>query len=234
LDTSDIKEYMCSSKFKEAVLGGGAILYYYLHISTMKKTSDIKIGNDFRPSPQLKKLYYIDMFLILCLAVFSWYLPVLFFVSPVTATMITLFVLVPLVPIVILTIYWIPKYYETIIYRLTDKEMVWRRGVWFKNTGIVPYNRITNVDIVQGPISRRFGIASLKIQTAGYSATSAARSEIKIDGMEDFEGVRELIMVFVRGKKPVAVETYDAEDVDGRILKELVKIRRLLEKPSRK
>lgn len=200
----------------------------------MKKPLGIKIGKDFRPSPQLKKLYYIDMFLVLCLAIFSWYLPVFFFVPRVVVIAITLVVLVPLVPIVILTIYWIPKYYDTIIYKLTDKEMVWRRGVWFKNTGIVPYNRITNVDIAQGPISRRLGIASLKIQTAGYSATSAARSEIRIDGMEDFEGVRELIMGFVRGKKPVAVETYEGEGADGRILKELVKIRRLLEKTSRK
>ena len=200
----------------------------------MKKPLGIKIGKDFRPSPQLKKLYYIDMFLVLCLAILSWYLPISFFAPRVVVIAITLVVLVPLAPIVMLTVYWIPKYYGTIIYRLTDKEMVWRRGVWFKNTGIVPYNRITNVDIAQGPISRRLGIASLKIQTAGYSATSAARSEIRIDGMEDFEGVRELIMGFVRGKKPVAVETYEGDDVDSRILKELVKIRRLLERPSRK
>jgi len=198
----------------------------------MKKPFDIKIGKDFKPSPQLKKLYYIDMFLVFCLAILSWYLPVSFFAPPVVVIMVTLVILVPLAPIVMLTIYWIPKYYNTIIYRLTDKEMVWRRGVWFKNTGIVPYNRITNVDIAQGPISRRFGIASLKIQTAGYSVTSAAHSEIRIDGVEDFEGLRELIMSFVRGKRPVAVETYEAEDIDDKIFKELVKIRRLLEKPS--
>jgi len=198
----------------------------------MKKSFDIKIGKDFKPSPQLKKRYYIDMFLIFSLAILSWYLPVLFFAPSVVVVITTIIVLMLLLPIVILTIYWIPKYYRTIIYKLTDKEMIWRRGVWFKNTGIVPYNRITNVDIAQGPISRWLGIASLKIQTAGYSVTSAAHSEIRIDGVEDFEGLRDTIMGFVRGKKPVAVETYEVEDLDTRILKELVKIRRLLEKPS--
>lgn len=200
----------------------------------MKKPFDIKIGKDFKPSPQLKKLYYINLFLIFTFAILSWYLPVFFFAPRVVVIAITLVVLVPLAPIIILAIYWIPKYYDTIIYRLTDKEMVWRRGVWFKNTGIVPYNRITNVDIAQGPISRKLGIASLKIQTAGYSVTSGAHSEIRIDGVEDFEGLRELIMGFVRGKRPVAVETYEGEDVDSKILKELIKIRSLLEKSSRK
>jgi len=170
----------------------------------MKKSFDIKIGKDFKPSPQLKKRYYIDMFLIFSLAILSWYLPVLFFAPSVVVVITTIIVLMLLLPIVILTIYWIPKYYRTIIYKLTDKEMIWRRGVWFKNTGIVPYNRITNVDIAQGPISRWLGIASLKIQTAGYSVTSAAHSEIRIDGVEDFEGLRDTIMGFVRGKKPVA------------------------------
>ncbi len=119
------------------------------------------------------------------------------------------------------------------LYKLTDNEVVWRRGVWFKNTGIVPYNRITNIDIAQGPISRMLGIASLKIQTASYSAPSGGKAEIKIEGLGQFEELRELIMGFVRGKKPVAVETYE-EDINSKILDELVKIRKSLEKSSGK
>jgi len=95
---------------------------------------------------------------------------------------------------------------------------------------IVPYNRITNIDIVQGPISRCLGIASIRIQTAGYSARQCGGmlAEIRIEGMEQFEELRELIMGFVRGKKPLAVETYE-EDINSKILNELVKIRELIE-----
>ena len=135
---------------------------------------------------------------------------------------------IPILAILIFIAYWIPRYYDTIVYKLTENEIVWRRGVWFKNTGIVPYNRITNIDIGQGPISRMLGIATLKIQTAGYSGQ--ARPEIKIEGIEQFEELRELIMGFVKGKKPVAVETYEEENIDLKILNELVKIRKLLEK----
>lgn len=56
-------------------------------------------------------------------------------------------------------------------------------------------------------------------------------AEIRIEGMEQFEDLRELIMGFVRGKKPLAVGTYE-EEINLKILDELVKIRELMEKSS--
>jgi len=194
----------------------------------MREKLKIKIGEEFKPAPQFKKLYYIYFLLAIIFAILWWYLPVLLF----TPFGVKVGITIPILAILIFIAYWIRKYYETMVYKLTKDEIVWRRGVWFKKTGIVPYNRITNIDIGQGPISRMLGIASLKIQTAGYSGQSPA--EIKIEGVEQFEELRELIMEFVRGKKPVAVETYEEENIDLKILNELVKIRKLLEKSSEK
>lgn len=197
----------------------------------MREIQKIKIGEEFRPAPQFKKLYYIYLLLATVFGILTWYIPVLL-LAPFT---VILGFLIPVLAILIFVSYWIPKYYDTMLYKLTQNEIVWRRGVWFKNTGIVPYNRITNIDIVQGPVSRSFGIASIKIQTAGYSGPSGGGgmlAEIRIEGMEQFEDLRELIMGFVRGKKPLAVETYE-EDINVKILDELVKIRGLMEKSSR-
>ena len=188
------------------------------------KNLKIKIGKEFKPAPQFKRLYYVYLVLGVIFCVLTWYTPVLLFAPPI----VTLIISIPILVSLIFIIYWIPKYYDTISYKLTDNEIVWRRGVWFKNTGVVPYNRITNIDIGQGPISRMLGIAALKIQTAGYSGKQA-RSEIKIEGVEQFEELRELIMKFVRGKRPVAVESYEEDDVNLKILNELVKIRKLLQ-----
>ena len=52
---------------------------------------------------------------------------------------------------------------------------------------------------------------------------------MKIEGVEKFEELRSTLMTHVRGKKPVAVETYE-EDTSSRMLEELIKIRKLLEK----
>ena len=137
------------------------------------------MGKDFNPSPQLLKLYYvyiIPVFLILM-------------IPAIIISLIVPFLLVFLIPMILIfgfVFYWMPKFYRTIIYKLTGDDMTWRRGVWFKNTGIVPYNRITNVDIIQGPISRALGIGSLKIQTAGYSGQNTRTAEIRIDGVVEF------------------------------------------------
>lgn len=182
-------------------------------------------GEDFRPSVQLKRLYVISISAILVVL----FLPVslIIFVAP---SVVALIIGVPFLFVFLFLFYWVPKFYKTIQYKLSDSEMTWRRGVWFRNTGIVPYNRITNVDIAQGPVSRMLGIAALKIQTAGYSAPNTRSSEIKIEGVENSEEMRETIMSFVRGGKPVAVETYDGGDVNSRILNELVRIRKSLVK----
>ncbi|MCP8312688.1 MAG: PH domain-containing protein [Candidatus Methylarchaceae archaeon HK02M1] len=198
------------------------------------KETQIRIDEEFQPAPQFKRLYFIYLMLVIPIVVLTWYIPVMIFAPFIVVVIVTLGILLPILVILIFTAYWIPRFYDTMIYKLTNSEMTWRRGVWFKKTGIVPYNRITNVDIAQGPISRGLRIASLKIQTAGYSTTSSGRSaEIRIDGIEQFEDLREQIMEFVRGKRPVAVETYE-EDTDLKILNELVKIRELLEKSSEK
>jgi membrane protein YdbS with pleckstrin-like domain len=192
-----------------------------------------KINEDFKPAVQFKTLYYLYFLALALVFLLPVCVPLLLFAPLSVIFGVMLYFLVPVLLFFIFVIYWIPKYYDTMTYKLTGSEMTWRRGVWFKKTGVVPYNRITNIDIAQGPVSRNLRIASLKIQTAGYSAPSATSSEIKIEGIEDFEGLREMIMGLVRGKKPVAVETYE-EGSESDILNELVRIRKLLEKPRRK
>lgn len=137
---------------------------------------------------------------------------------------------------------WVPLYYKSIVYHLNDTEMSWKRGVWFKKTGIVPYNRITNVDISQGPVMRLFKISNLQIQTAGNSGGKAG-SEISIIGVEDAEPLRAFIMDFVRGTAPVTAVTggddkapplSSASTADlSQLLSEVEKIRKLLEEPRK-
>ena len=190
----------------------------------------IKIDKEFKPASQLKKLYYSYLFIIFIVFLLLIIIPILLF-API---FVNLFISLPLLVIFIFTAYWIPKYYGTIFYKLTKNEIFWRRGIWFKTTGIVPYNRITNIDINQGPLSRSFGVSSLRIQTAGYSVSSRASAELKLDGIRKPKELRDLLVSFIDKKKPVAVETYDEEDVNQKILNELVKIRKSLKKPSRK
>jgi membrane protein YdbS with pleckstrin-like domain len=91
---------------------------------------------------------------------------------------------------------WARLYYDSMWYELHDDEMRWKRGVIFRRTGIVPYNRVTNIDIKQGPVMRPLGISTVSIQTAGYSGKGVP--EISIEGIVHAEELRELIRTMVR------------------------------------
>ena len=62
-------------------------------------------------------------------------------------------------------------------------------GVFFLFRKSIPFERITDIALVQGPLLRHFGIWAMRIQTAG-----SARCEATLYGVRNPEEVRELIL----------------------------------------
>lgn len=58
-------------------------------------------------------------------------------------------------------------------YAITRHHILMRTGFWRRQTHIVPYYRIQNVDFVQSILQRRWGIATVVIDTAGSSGLIA-------------------------------------------------------------
>ena len=196
-------------------------------------TSSFALNTPFKPHPSLVTWFVADFLLVVLLMLCSSYLPVLAFsgIDPLVSLLV-------LFGIVILSagfILWVRLYYESMWYELHEDEMRWRRGVWFKRTGIVPYNRITNLDLVQGPVMRALSISTLSIQTAGYSGQAVP--EILIEAIEQAEELRELIRTLVRkgsggdgtGTGAIQRMAGTGTTVDRQVLEELQKIRLLLE-----
>ena len=52
-------------------------------------------------------------------------------------------------------------------YALREKDIVYKHGVIAETTMIIPLNRIQHVALDEGLISRKYGLATLKIYTAG-------------------------------------------------------------------
>ena len=188
----------------------------------------LRIGEAFKPVPRFRSYLYASLALAVVLFVLPWFIPVVIF-SP---TAVALAIALPALAAIAFVAYWIPLYYESIVYRLTVTEITWQRGVWFRQTGIVPYNRITNVDIVQGPLMRFFSFSAVRVQTAGYSAQALA--EIILNGLEDPKDLQEKIMNFVRRTAPVAVEGAPEEPTTDAVVEELRAIRVLLESRQEK
>jgi membrane protein YdbS with pleckstrin-like domain len=201
---------------------------------------DLQVGVEFQPDPALKRVFQIYFLTVLLIGFLSWILPIVVYVllvEPVYAA----FLVLPLLPLLIVslfTLYWIPRYQQSITYLLTDQEIIVTGGVWFRSKKFVPYNRITNIETHQGPLSRLFNLGTTSIQTAGYSGTSSSTgksAEAQISYIRNFDEVKDMVRAYIGQTKPVAVEAgkeplQRISGVDEQILSELKKIRVALEK----
>jgi membrane protein YdbS with pleckstrin-like domain len=195
--------------------------------------SHFLINTPFKPSASLIPWFTANFGLVIVFILCFLYVPVA--VLNETPASVHVVILGGIAVLVIVFLVWVRLYYESMWYELCDDEMSWKRGVWFRTTGIVPYNRITNLDIRQGPVMRFLGISSLSIQTAGYSGQAVP--EIRIEAIEHAEELRELIRARVRGSAGAGDGTgtgthkppSDGISTQQQVLDELIKIRTLME-----
>lgn len=74
---------------------------------------------------------------------------------------------------------WPAIEHRHLFYRLSEQGIRIRRGVFWREVITVPRNRIQHTDVSQGPLERRFGLATLLVHTAGteYARVSLAGLE---------------------------------------------------------
>jgi len=159
------------------------------------ESQNFPLNTRFKPSTAMITWYRAGITLIIGAILLFLYLPVAVF-GEMPATF-SFGILGFIAVIYILLWIWVGMFYDSMSYELREDEINWKRGVWFQTTGIVPYNRITNLDVRQGPLMRFLKISNLAIQTAGYSGQAAP--EIRIEAIEHAEELRELIRSHVRG-----------------------------------
>jgi membrane protein YdbS with pleckstrin-like domain len=61
---------------------------------------------------------------------------------------------------------------------LRDHDIAYRSGLFWRKTVIVAFNRVQHVEVSSGPLQRKFGLASVKLFTAGGSSV-----DLRIDGL---------------------------------------------------
>lgn len=194
----------------------------------------------FAAHPNMKKVYYTYLAIVAALIILLG-VGVTFAVhvySPAHCWVPTLVWVFPSLAVTCFIAYWIPKYYHSISYTLSEDEVIVERGVWWRLKHVVPYARVMSVDAIQGPISRHFGVGTVDVFTAGYTGRGGTagpwtrRAEASILCVPNFLELRDKILGLVRGRPLFATPT--ARDVGTEILGELGQIRRLLEERSRK
>jgi len=124
---------------------------------------------------------------------------------------------------------WLPAYRRSIEYVIDAESIRSRRGVFWKRTTTVPFHKITNIDVTQGPVQRLFGIGTVHVQTAGAGGSQGGQAELLLQGIEDLDGLRDGLLARAVGSGPDAAERETSGAPGGPVLEELRRIRHLIE-----
>jgi uncharacterized membrane protein YdbT with pleckstrin-like domain len=103
-------------------------------------------------------------------------------------------VLLPLFPI-LGPFYWFR--YSTMRYKFTDDGISMSWGILFRREVIVNYARIQDIHLQSNFIERWLGLARILVQTASGSASA----EMTIEGIKEFEQLRDFLYSRMRGVK---------------------------------
>ncbi len=120
----------------------------------------------------------------------------------------------PLFPIFI-----IPNYfrYHTMRYRFDKDGISMRWGILFRKEVHLTYTRIQDIHLTSNLIERWLGLARIQVQTA----SGCSSAEMTIEGIKEFELVRDFIYSKMRGHASVP-ETHAAEPAQpGDVLAEV-------------
>jgi membrane protein YdbS with pleckstrin-like domain len=94
---------------------------------------------------------------------------------------------------------WMKYYILSLEYEVGTDSLILKGGVWWKQTRTIPYHKITDVKLLQGPVERYWGVSSIAIQTAGQGQSNLP--EGKLNGLRDSEKIRSEILKHVKKVK---------------------------------
>ncbi len=94
---------------------------------------------------------------------------------------------------VIIARMFIDRYLENMSCELTDRTLNIRKGILNKTESTIPLEKITDLQLFQGPIMRHFGLHGFKVETAGQSSPTGG-ALVNIIGIVDTKDFRRAVL----------------------------------------
>jgi putative membrane protein len=116
--------------------------------------------------------------------------------------LLTMFFLQSLMALFLFPFVFVPLYfkYHTLRYRFDDEGISAKWGILFRKEIYLTYRRIQDIHVSRNVIERWLGIGKVEIQTASGSASA----ELAIEGMREYEMIRDYLYGRMRGTAPSA------------------------------
>lgn len=110
--------------------------------------------------------------------------------------------------------------YELRWYQVTDRSLRIREGVWAVREMTMTFANVQNIEVSQGPLQRVFGIADLRVQTAGGGGSAAGGKQAQeghglnmhlgyFRGIENAQQVRDLMLERLRSYRDAGLGDHD-------------------------
>lgn len=127
------------------------------------------------------------------------------------------------------------RYYNNLKCRLTDKQLIYKKGVLVKVEKTIPLENIQDLTFLSGPILSWFGIKILKIETAGSSKPQGA--DMKLIGIIEADDFKEKVLdqrEILKSKNSKSYQTPIKEESNKELVDILKDIKSLLEEIKNK
>jgi putative membrane protein len=119
--------------------------------------------------------------------------------------------------------------YHTMRYEFDEEGISMRWGILFRREITLTYARVQDIHLTSNILERWLRLARIQIQTASASAAA----EMTIEGLHEFETVRDFLYTKMRGVRaqaPVAAHKDDLASALREVAAELRAVREALEK----
>lgn len=73
---------------------------------------------------------------------------------------------------------YVRRRFEVLKCELYERKLVVKRGIFFKVEKTIPLDKIQDLTVKEGPLLRKLGLRSLKIETAGQGTPGASEADL--------------------------------------------------------
>ena len=88
----------------------------------------------------------------------------------------------------------IQKHIDNLGCSLSERTLDIKKGILNKTESTIPLEKITDLQMFQGPIMRHFGLRGFKVETAGQSTGPAGGSLVNMIGIVDAVEFRKMVL----------------------------------------
>jgi putative membrane protein len=134
--------------------------------------------------------------------------------SLLTYYVLTALLVLPAFPFIILPLYF---RYHTLHFRFDAEGVSMGYGILFRREMHLTYARMQDIHLSQNLIERWLGIGTVTVQTAG----AGEGGDLKIEGIRNFEAVRDYLYARMRGVREKALTPGASQGTEEQLLTEI-------------